>query len=99
MARTRKAIPRKPLSVLGPFHQIHFDGHEKISAMALDMDEGVGLSIYGGRCAYTSRVVMLTLAPNVRCSKTIGHLYLDWIISEGFGKSYPPNVARSLTHL
>lgn len=90
MARTRPTIPRKRLELISPFHQVHWDGHEKISWMALNIGDGIGLSIYGGRCAWSSKVVLLTLAPNVRCSKTIGHIFLDWIEAENYSKTLLP---------
>lgn len=86
MAMSQKAIPRKPLNLKGPFHQIHWDGHEKLSTQALNIDDGIGLCFYGGRCAWTSQIVWLVLLPNVRDQATIGHAFLDWIIDEGYGK-------------
>lgn len=79
MRSTGRKIPRKPLDLLGPLHQVHWDGHEKMGWQALRFGDKTGLNVYGGRCAWTSRIVKLVLVPNARCSRTIGHLYLDWV--------------------
>ncbi|KAF9490761.1 hypothetical protein BDN71DRAFT_1347292, partial [Pleurotus eryngii] len=42
----RQGIPRMPLSSLGPMHQVHCDGHEKLNFQALGMGT-VSLPIYG----------------------------------------------------
>jgi hypothetical protein len=84
MTKTQAAIPRKPLELKGPFHQVHWDGHEKLSWQALKLGDKTGLPIYGGRCAWTGRIVTLRLAPNVRCRRTIGHIFLDFIEAEGY---------------
>ncbi|KAF8156745.1 hypothetical protein B0H34DRAFT_770234 [Crassisporium funariophilum] len=39
-------IPRKPLSAIGPFHQEHSDGHDKLNSQALRMGD-VLLPSYG----------------------------------------------------
>src|SRR5271156_2764532 len=44
---SKGAIDRVPLDCLGPWHQLHWDGHEKMGSQALDMG-GVGLPIYAG---------------------------------------------------
>jgi hypothetical protein len=89
MARTGAKIRRTPLNLKGPFHQVHFDGHEKMNWQALDFGDDTGLSIYGGRCAWTGRIVVLQLTPNVRCQRTIAHIFLDFIENEDCG-SYVP---------
>jgi hypothetical protein len=50
----------------------------------MQLGDKTGLSIYGGRCAWSSRIVKLVVVPNVRCSKTVGHLFLDWIKQEDY---------------
>lgn len=87
MKATGRKIHRKQLDLLGPFHQIHWDGHEKMSWQALQLGDKTGLSIYAGRCGWSSRIVKLVVVPNVRCSKTIGHLFLDWIEEEDYSMS------------
>jgi len=69
---------------MGPLHQLHFDGHEKLSDQALKIGKGISLSFYGGCCAWSSWVMILVLALNVRCEKTIGHIYLDYIIQADY---------------
>ncbi|KAF8886422.1 hypothetical protein CPB84DRAFT_1816716 [Gymnopilus junonius] len=69
-------IPRSKLSALGPNHQHHADGHEKLNAQALNMG-GVGLNIYGVKDQWSSYILHLVVVPNNRLATTIGHVYLD----------------------
>jgi len=69
-------IPRSKLSALGPNHQHHADGHEKLNAQALNMG-GVGLNIYGIKDQWSSYILHLVVVPNNRLATTIGHVYLD----------------------
>ncbi|KAG6907095.1 hypothetical protein DXG01_010544 [Tephrocybe rancida] len=73
-----RGIKRKPLDAIGPFHQDHSDGHDKLNAQALRMGE-VCLPIYGIKDQYTSFVKHLVTVPNNRLATTIGHVHLDCI--------------------
>ncbi len=86
MPGSRNQITRKPLTALGPNHQISADGHEKLNAQALDMG-GVGLSIYGFRDMWTGYMHKLQVLPNSRDGATIGHVYLD--LAEELGGTAP----------
>lgn len=76
MVGSKDGIVRVPLDCLGPWHQIHWDGHEKISSQALNMG-GVGLPVYAGKDQFSSFVPIMWVVPNVRLGDTIGHLFLD----------------------
>ena len=67
-----------PLDCLGPWHQLHWDGHEKIGSQALDMG-GVGLPVCVGKDQFSSFVPIMQVLPNVRLGNTIGHLFLDMV--------------------
>jgi hypothetical protein len=75
---SKDAINRVPLDCLGPWHQLHWDGHEKLGAQALDMG-GLALPIYAGKDQFSSFVPFMRVVPNVRLGKTIGHLFLDFV--------------------
>ncbi|THU86271.1 hypothetical protein K435DRAFT_822181 [Dendrothele bispora CBS 962.96] len=68
-------IPRKKL-------EIHADGHEKLSAQALDMG-GVGIPIYGFR-QKVGYLQKYNVIPNARSTDVVGHLYLDMIVEAGY---------------
>lgn len=69
---------RTPLSAVGPNHQHHADGHEKLNAQAFGMG-GVSLNIYGIRDQWSSFILLLVVVPNNRLATTIGHTYLDCV--------------------
>jgi len=71
-------IRRSTLSSIGPNHQHHADGHEKLNAQGLNMG-GVGLSIYGIKDQWSSFILHLVVVPNNRLATTIGHVYLDCV--------------------
>jgi len=75
---SRQKIPRRPLYAMGPYHQLCADGHEKLSAQALQMG-GVGLPIYGWRDTWSGYMQRLQVLPNCRDGVTMGHVYLDLI--------------------
>ncbi|KAJ7137293.1 hypothetical protein C8R46DRAFT_1322229 [Mycena filopes] len=75
-------IPCVGLSSLGVFHEVSADGHEKLSAQALQMGE-IGLPIYGYKDKYSDNLLMLRLIPNSRTAAAGGHLYLDFIEETG----------------
>ena len=78
-------VRRSALVAIGPNHQYHADGHEKLNAQALDMG-GVGLNIYGIKDQWASFILLLVVLPNNWLASTIGHVYLDCI--ENFGGNY-----------
>ena len=71
-------IRRSTLSSIGPNHQHHADGHEKLNAQALNMG-GVGLNIYGIKDQWSSFILHLVVVPNNQFASTIGHVYLDCV--------------------
>lgn len=82
MVGSRNGIVRVPLDCLGPWHQLHWDGHEKVGVQALDMGE-VGLPIYAGKDQFSTFVPIMRVVPNVRLGDTIGHLFLDMVEDYG----------------
>jgi hypothetical protein len=78
MVSSKAGITHVPLDCLGPWHQLHWDGHEKIGSQALDMG-GVGLPVYAGKDQYSSFVSVMRVTPNVHLADTIGHLFLDMV--------------------
>jgi hypothetical protein len=82
MVGSKTGIVRVPLNCLGPWHQLHWDGHEKIGVQALDMGD-VGLPIYAGKDQFSTFVPIMRVIPNVRRGDTIGHLFLDMIEDYG----------------
>jgi hypothetical protein len=82
MVGSKTGITRVPLDCLGPWHQVHWDGHEKIGAQALNMGE-VGLPVYAGKDQFSSFVPIMRVLPNVRLGNTIGHLFLDMVEEYG----------------
>jgi hypothetical protein len=85
MIGSKDGIMRVPLDCLGPWHQLHWDGHEKLGSQALDMG-GVGLPIYAGKDQYSAFVPIMWVIPNVRLGTNIGHLFLDMV--EQFGCTF-----------
>jgi hypothetical protein len=79
---SKGAIDRVPLDCLGPWHQLHWDGHEKMGSQALNMG-GVGLPIYAGKDQFSAFVPIMRVIPNVRLGNTIGHFFLDVIEENG----------------
>ena len=75
-------IYRVPLKSEGVFAELHADGHEKFSAMALEMGP-VGVPVYGFRDKWSGAVIHLRAVPNCRKAVVIGHVYLDLL--EEFG--------------
>ncbi|KAJ7768100.1 hypothetical protein DFH07DRAFT_736496, partial [Mycena maculata] len=75
---------RTPLKALGPYHQEHCDGHEKLSEQGLNIGAGIHLPIYASKDQFGALVHALTLMPNVRKANAIAHYYLDLIENRGF---------------
>ncbi|KAJ7581363.1 hypothetical protein C8J56DRAFT_1057353 [Mycena floridula] len=69
---------RGTLNGIGIFEEIHGDGHEKLSAKALRMGEGIGMEIYGFR-DHTGLICNMTVVPKSRCPYTVAHVYLDMV--------------------
>lgn len=73
-----RAIQRSNLNAIGPFHQDHSDGHDKLNSQALKMGE-VALPIYGIKDQNTSFIKHFVTVPNNRLAETIGHVHLDCV--------------------
>ncbi|KAL0566681.1 hypothetical protein V5O48_015325 [Marasmius crinis-equi] len=80
----RKAgqITRTKVLLLGPFQEIHCDGHEKLYSAALDMG-GVGIGIYLFR-QKVGKIEMLVAVPDARRADIVGHLHLDLVEQCGY---------------
>ncbi|KAG2345670.1 hypothetical protein BDR05DRAFT_946703 [Suillus weaverae] len=76
------AIDCVSLDCLGPWHQQHADGHEKLSAQALRMGD-ITLPIYAFKDQFSTFVPYMCCLPNVRLSNVIGHVFLDLIEEHG----------------
>jgi hypothetical protein len=79
---SKDGIDRVLLDCLGPWHQLHWDGHEKLGAQALDMG-GLALPIYAGKDQFSSFVPVMCVIPNVCLGDTIGHFFLDVVEQYG----------------
>ncbi|KAJ6586479.1 hypothetical protein DFH09DRAFT_910960 [Mycena vulgaris] len=75
---------RTPLKALGPFHQVHSDGHEKLAEQGLNIGVGIHLPMYGSKDQFAAFSHRLILMPNVRTGNAIAHYYLDLVESRGF---------------
>jgi hypothetical protein len=71
-----RAIQHSSLSAIGPFHQDHQDGHDKLNAQGLGMG-GVALPIYGIKDQWSSFIKHFVTVPDNRLATTIGHVHLD----------------------
>jgi hypothetical protein len=85
-------VTRHALTAIGPFHEISADGHEKLSAQALQMG-GVGLPIYGYRDKWSGNIMDLHVVPDSRTAGALGHVYLDFL--EQIGGNNPPVIMIS----
>jgi hypothetical protein len=83
--RPKDGIDCVPLDCLGPWHQLHWDGHEKLGTQALDMG-GLTLPIYAGKDQFSSFVPVMWVIPNVCLRWTIGYFFLD--VVEEYGCVY-----------
>ncbi|KAJ7289624.1 hypothetical protein C8J57DRAFT_1046436 [Mycena rebaudengoi] len=75
---------RAPLKALGPYHQEHSDGHEKLSEQGLNIGAGIHLPIYASKDQFAAFVHDLLVMPNVRNGTAIAHYYLDLVERRGF---------------
>ncbi|KAL0957505.1 hypothetical protein HGRIS_001298 [Hohenbuehelia grisea] len=82
MIGLKDRIERVPLNCLGPWHQLHCDGHERLNSQALAMGS-VSLPIYAFKDQFSTFVPLLDLVPNVRNQQTICHLFLDLVEQYG----------------
>ena len=80
--KARHLLPRVPLDCIGPMHQVHVDGHEKLTWQALRLGT-VTLPIYAYRDLWGGYFLLLTVLPNVRCMETCAHLHLDFAETHG----------------
>lgn len=74
-----KAPNRTPLVSAGPGESEHYDGHEKLGHLALNLGSDIGLPIYGCKDKYSGFIRALTVLPNVRKEIVIAHWYLDLV--------------------
>ena len=89
-------IPRSPLHSLGPYHKISADGHEKLSELALRMED-IGLPIYGFKDKWSDVVLKIVCLPNCRTPGPVAHLYLD-LVEEQAGTLLQDSTVPYLTH-
>ncbi|KAL0955346.1 hypothetical protein HGRIS_001595 [Hohenbuehelia grisea] len=82
MIGSKDRIERVPLNCLGPWHQLHCDGHEKLNSQALAMGS-VLLPIYAFKDQFSTFVPLMDLVPNVRNQHIICHLFLDLVEQYG----------------
>ncbi|KAL1699147.1 hypothetical protein EV121DRAFT_273930 [Schizophyllum commune] len=82
--KKKRGPHRTSLRALGPWHQEHADGHEKLAEQALDMGGGVSFPIYGTRDQYTGWLHNLELRPDVRHATNMVHYYLDLVESREY---------------
>jgi hypothetical protein len=80
---------RTLLKALGPYHQEHSDGHEKLSEQGLDIGAGIHLPIYASKDQFGALVHTLKLMPNVHTGNAIVHYYLDLVEERGCTSSCP----------
>ncbi|KAH8796254.1 hypothetical protein DL96DRAFT_1721903 [Flagelloscypha sp. PMI_526] len=71
-------IHRTPLVSIGPFHEIHIDGHEKLERKALRMGS-VSLPIYGWRDKFSGDIVKMDVVPDCRSLGAVAYLFLDFL--------------------
>ncbi|KAL0945345.1 hypothetical protein HGRIS_000843 [Hohenbuehelia grisea] len=90
---SRGAIDCIPLNCLGPWHQVHCDGHEKLNDQALNMGT-VKLPIYAFKDQFASFVLAMQVLPNVRNKETICHLFLDLV--EMYGGRIPLQIVMDM---
>ncbi|KAJ6580815.1 hypothetical protein B0H19DRAFT_485421 [Mycena capillaripes] len=84
VGRKRVEQHRTPLQALGPWHQEHSDGHEKLAEQGLRMGDGIHLPIYASKDQFSALLHSLLLMPNVRDANTIVHYYLDLVEDRGY---------------
>ncbi|KAF7351925.1 hypothetical protein MVEN_01154300 [Mycena venus] len=84
VGRKRVEQHRTPLQALGPWHQEHSDGHEKLAEQGLRMRDGIHLPIYASKVQFSAFLHALLLMPNVRDSNAIVHYYLDLVEDRGY---------------
>ncbi|KAL0061838.1 hypothetical protein AAF712_011280 [Marasmius tenuissimus] len=75
-------IPRGKLLIIGPFQEIHTDGHEKYARQALRMGDCT-IGIYGMR-DHVGFIHLMKTVPDAREGAAVGHLHLDMIVGTGY---------------
>lgn len=94
--KNRQNIKHTPLSAPGPWYQVHCDGHEKMSAAGLQLGT-VGINVYAFNDQWSSNDLYMVVAPNVRKSDIIGHIFLDFM--QAYGCKRYNFFCTTLTHL
>lgn len=82
-SKRKEGIKRVPLFSLGPWHQEHSDGHEKLAEQGLNIGKEISLPIYGSKDQFSAFVHALVILPNVRDRIAIAHYYLDNVEQRG----------------
>ncbi|TRM66467.1 hypothetical protein BD626DRAFT_396352, partial [Schizophyllum amplum] len=77
-------IHRVPLEAIGPNHQEHADGHEKLTWQGLGMGQDITFPIYGHRDQFGGFWHIMRLMPDVRNRLAMVHHYLDLIEARNF---------------
>ena len=90
------ALVRRPLTAIGPFHEVSSDGHEKLGCQALAMGE-IGLPIYAYKDKWSDALLKISVVPNCRSAGAIGHLYLDLVEQIG-GENFTYRVDSGTDH-
>lgn len=67
------------LHAVGPWHEIHADGHEKLDYKALEMGSAISIPIYAFQDKWSGVPLYLVVVPNDRLGAAIGHIYLDMV--------------------
>lgn len=75
-------LNRTPLQSLGPFREVHSDGHEKLGSLALKMGE-IGFAVYGYKDKWSDSILYLVLVPDSRSAAAGGHIFLDFVEDSG----------------
>ncbi|KIK56381.1 hypothetical protein GYMLUDRAFT_1016107 [Collybiopsis luxurians FD-317 M1] len=70
-------------TLVGPYHELHADGHEKLSASGLRMGD-IGFSLYGYKDKWTCGIPFLRVMPESCSAASGGHLFLDFVEQVGY---------------
>ncbi|KAJ3911553.1 hypothetical protein F5877DRAFT_85809 [Lentinula edodes] len=73
---------RTQLQSIGPYRELHSDGHEKLTALAVKMGE-LGISIYGYKDRWSDNLLYLVCVPESRSAAAGGHIFLDFVTEVG----------------
>lgn len=74
---SRPTRVRTPLRAVGPDHQHHSDGWEKLGEQALRLGNKIGIPVYGTKDQWSSLYLQAVVVPNDRLQDAVVHVYLD----------------------